>query len=61
MKEEEGKGEKERSRGIGDENKRQQHFRERMVTIGDDAVRSAAERVIARRSDPFSAINRLAN
>ncbi len=39
----------------------QQLFRDRMVTIGDDALRSAAERVLARRSDPFSAINRLAN
>ncbi len=39
----------------------QQLFRDRMVTIGDKALRSAAERVLARRSDPFSAINRLAN
>ena len=39
----------------------QQLFRDRMVTIGDDALRSAAEQVLARRSDPFSAINRLAN
>lgn len=39
----------------------QQLFRDRMVTIGDKALRSAAERVLARRSDPFSAIDRLAN
>ena len=39
----------------------QQLFRDHMVTIGDDALRSAAEQVLARRSDPFSAINRLAN
>ena len=39
----------------------QQLFRDRMVTIGDKALRRAAEQVLARRSDPFAAIDRLAN
>jgi len=32
-----------------------------MVTIGDDALRRAAKRVLTRRSDPFAAIDQLAN
>ncbi len=39
----------------------QQLFRDRMVTIGDDALRRAAKQVLARQADPFSAIDRLAN
>ena len=39
----------------------QQLFRDRMVTIGAKALRSAAKQVLARRSDPFAAIDRLAN
>ena len=39
----------------------QKLFRDRMVSIGDDALRSSAQQVLARKADPFTTIDRLAN
>ena len=39
----------------------QKLFRDRMVNIGDDALRSSAQQVLARKADPFTAIDWLAN
>ena len=39
----------------------QKLFRDRIITIGDDALRSSAQQVLARKADPFTMVDQLAN
>ena len=39
----------------------QKLFRDRIISVGDAALRSSAQKVLARKADPFTAIDRLAN